>query len=196
MHRYVDGAVIANQVASYVANLEYSATANHLSRYDCLLVPLAVDAGMERWADRLPDDEGVRPPAEALRRDHRPSAGARRARRHGVEDFCRIRRKCAGLAARRGPSRRGIPKEVNGSLRWKLNEMTCFEYWGKVGTDCNVCMRVCPWSHARTIPASDDRLDGGQEREGQAIVLSATDDIFYGKRPRPKDPPAWAGYRR
>ena len=39
-----------------------------------------------------------------------------------------------------------------GSLRWKLNEITCFEYWGKVGTDCNVCMRVCPWSHARTLP--------------------------------------------
>ena len=46
MHRYVDGAVIANQVAGYVANLGHSATANHLSRYDCMLVPLAVDAGM------------------------------------------------------------------------------------------------------------------------------------------------------
>ena len=69
----------------------------------------------------------------------------------GVEDFCRICRKCAVCC----PSRsipEGDPQEVNGSLRWKLNEMTCFEYWGKVGTDCNVCMRVCPWSHARTLP--------------------------------------------
>ncbi len=42
--------------------------------------------------------------------------------------------------------------EANGTLRWKLNAETCFDYWGKIGTDCNVCMRVCPWSHARTFP--------------------------------------------
>jgi hypothetical protein len=61
MHRYVDGAVIANQVAGYVANLGYSATANHLSRYDCLLVPLAVDAGMGDGKRPRPKD----PPAWA-----------------------------------------------------------------------------------------------------------------------------------
>jgi hypothetical protein len=44
----------------------------------------------------------------------------------------------------RGPSLDLSPEEVNGSLRWKLDETTCFDYWGKVGTDCNVCMRVCP----------------------------------------------------
>jgi len=26
------------------------------------------------------------------------------------------------------------PKEVNGTLRWKLTAETCFDYWRKVGT--------------------------------------------------------------
>ena len=110
------------------------------------------------------------------------------------EDFCRICRKCA-VCCPSSSIPEGEPQEVNGSLRWKLNEMTCFEYWGKVGTDCNVCMGVCPWSHARTFPHR--MIVWMVARNGKARRLfSAMDDIFYGKRPRPKDPPAWAAYRR
>jgi reductive dehalogenase len=195
MHRYVDGAVIANQVAGYVANLGYSAMANHLSRYDCLLVPLAVDAGMGemgRLGYLMTREFGPRQRLSAVTTDLPllPDEPVD----IGVEDFCRICRKCAVCC----PSRsipEGDPEEVNGSLRWKLNEMTCFEYWGKVGTDCNVCMRVCPWSHARTFPHR--MIVWMVARNRTARRLSSTmDDIFYGKRPRPKDPPAWAGFRQ
>ena len=69
----------------------------------------------------------------------------------GAEDFCRICKKCGTCC----PSN-SIPMEdleqVNGTLRWKLNDETCFQYWGKIGTDCCICMKVCPWSHARTFP--------------------------------------------
>jgi hypothetical protein len=72
---------------------------------------------------------------------------------------------------------------------------TCFDYWGKVGTDCNVCMRVCPWSHARTLPHR--MIVWMVARNGAARRLfSRMDDIFYGERPRPKDPPAWASFGR
>jgi reductive dehalogenase len=195
MHRYVDGAVIADQVAGYVANLGYSATANHLSRYDCLLVPLAVDAGMGemgRLGYLMTKEFGPRQRLSAVTTDlpllpDKPLD-------IGVRDFCRICRKCAVCC----PSQsipEGDPQEVNGSLRWKLDEMTCFDYWGKVGTDCNVCMRVCPWSHARTLP---HRLIVWMvARNGVARRLFSTmDDLFYGKRPRPKEPPAWASFGR
>jgi reductive dehalogenase len=186
--------VIANQVAGYVANLGYSATANHLSHYDCLLVPLAVDAGMGemgRLGYLMTKEFGPRQRLSAVTTDlpllpDKPVD-------IGVQDFCRICKKCAVCC----PSQsipEGDPEEVNGSLRWKLNEMTCFDYWGKVGTDCNVCMRVCPWSHARTFP---HRIivwmvarNGASRR-----LFSKMDDVFYGKRPRPKDPPAWASFR-
>ena len=46
MGNYAEGAFIATQLAAYISNLGYSATANHLRHYDALLVPLAVDAGL------------------------------------------------------------------------------------------------------------------------------------------------------
>ena len=44
MHNYSKGAFISVQVASFIANLGYSATANHFRYYEALMVPLAVDA--------------------------------------------------------------------------------------------------------------------------------------------------------
>ena len=43
---YARAAFIASGLASFVANLGYSATANHLRHYDLLLPPLAADAGL------------------------------------------------------------------------------------------------------------------------------------------------------
>jgi reductive dehalogenase len=195
MHRYVDGAVIANQVAGYVANLGYSATANHLSHYDCVLVPLAVDAGMGeigRLGYLMTKEFGPRQRLSAVTTDL-PLVPDEPVD-IGVHDFCRICRKCAACC----PSQsipKGDPEEVNGSLRWKLNEMTCFDYWGKVGTDCNVCMRVCPWSHSRTLPHRIIVWMVARNRAARR-VFSAMDDLFYGNRPRPKDPPVWASFTR
>ena len=195
MHRYVDGAVIANQVASYVANLGYSATANHLSRYDCVLVPLAVDAGMGemgRLGYLMTREFGPRQRLSAMTTDL-PLVPDQPVD-IGLENFCRICRKCAVCC----PSRsipEGDREKVNGSLRWKLNEMTCFDYWGTVGTDCNVCMRVCPWSHARTLP---HRMIVWMVARNSAArrLFSKMDDICYGRRPRPKNPPTWASFSR
>ncbi|HBF43951.1 MAG TPA: reductive dehalogenase, partial [Desulfobacteraceae bacterium] len=73
------------------------------------------------------------------------------------------------------------------------NDETCFEYWGKVGTDCNVCMKVCPWSHARTFP---HRLIVAMISRNHLArrIFSIMDDIFYGKKPKPKVAPVWANF--
>ncbi len=194
MQNYAKGAYISVQVASFIANLGYSATANHFRHYEALMVPLAVDAGLgelSRMGYLITKDFGPRVRLSAVTTDiplitDKPVD-------IGVEEFCRHCRKCAVCC----PSQ-SIPMdeqvEVNGTLRWKINEETCYEYWGKVGTDCNVCMRVCPWSHSRTFPHSlimsmitRNKLSGR--------LFSFMDDIFYGKKPRPKDGPAWAHFR-
>jgi reductive dehalogenase len=193
MHRYVDGAVIANQVAGFVANLGYSATANHLGRYDALLVPLAVDAGMGemgRLGYLMTKELGPRQRLSAVT-TNLPLVPDKPVD-IGVENFCRICQKCAVCC----PSRsipEGDPEVVNGSLRWKVNEITCFDYWGKVGTECNVCMRVCPWSHARTLP---HRMIVWMVARNQIArrLFSKMDDLFYGKRPKPRNPPRWASF--
>jgi reductive dehalogenase len=110
----------------------------------------------------------------------------------GVEDFCRICKKCATCCPSNSiPS--DDPKEFNGTRRWKLNSETCFDYWGTVGTDCNICMRVCPWSHANTFPHKIIRALITRNRYSRRL-FSIMDDIFYGKKPKPKAPPNWAQY--
>lgn len=190
MRNYAKGAYVATQLAAYITSLGYPATANHLRHYDAVLVPLAVDAGLgeagrlgylmtKRFGPR------VRLGAVTTNLPLEPDAPVDL----GVEDFCRICKKCAGCC----PSHSipdGEQAAVNGIQRWKLNGETCFDYWGKIGTDCNVCMRVCPWSHARTFP---HRLivELVSRNRWARRVFSRMDDVFYGRKPKPKAPPAW-----
>jgi ferredoxin len=194
MRRYADGAVIANQVAAFVANLGYSATANHVRHYDGLLVPMAVDAGLGevgRIGYLMTKEFGPRLRLAAVTTDLPllPDEPVD----IGVQDFCRLCKKCADCCPSRSiPA--GDPEEVNGSLRWKLDEATCFDYWARVGTDCGVCMRVCPWSHARTFPHRMIVWMVARNR-GARRLFSAMDDIFYGKKPKFGEPPRWARFR-
>jgi len=193
MRNYAKGAFIATQLARFIANLGYSATANHLRHYEALMVPLAVDAGLgelSRMGYLITKEFGPRVRLGAVTTDlplvpDKPID-------IGVEDFCAICRKCADCC----PSA-SIPEGEqtvhNGILRWKLNEETCFEYWGKVGTDCNVCMRVCPWSHARTFPHKVIVELISRNRYARRL-FSYMDDIFYGRRPKAKPAPRWAYY--
>ena len=193
MGNYAKGAFIATQLAAYIANLGYSATANHLRHYDAVLVPLAVDAGLGevgRLGYLMTKDFGPRVRLGAVTTDL--ALVPDNPVDIGAEDFCNICKKCANCC----PSN-SIPldekKEVNGTLRWKLNAETCFDYWGKVGTDCNICMHVCPWSHANTFPHRIIRSLITRNWISRRL-FNWMDDIFYGKKPKPKPAPVWAKY--
>ena len=194
MSAYAKGAFIAAQLANFIVNMGYSATADQLRYYEELLVPLAVDAGLGeagRLGYLLTQKYGPRVRLSAVTTDlplvpDQPID-------IGVEHFCKICKKCAVCC----PSN-SIPlddlKEVNGTLRWKLNAETCFDYWGKVGTDCNVCMKVCPWSHANTMP--HQLIKWMVSRNSLSRHLFALmDDIFYGKRPKARPAPKWAQFK-
>ena len=191
--QYARGAFIATQLAAYIANLGYAATANHFRHYEGLLVPLAVDAGLGelgRFGYLITRKFGPRVRLAAVTTDmplivDQPVD-------IGVEDFCRDCKKCA-LCCPSNSIAMEDQIEVNGTLRWKLDEQSCFEYWGKVGTGCNICMRVCPWSHASSLP--HQLIKNLVSRNWMARrVFTLMDDIFYGRKPRPKAPPKWAKY--
>jgi reductive dehalogenase len=193
MSNYARGATIATQLSAYIANMGYSATANHVRHYDAVLVPLAVDAGLGetgRLGYLMTKDFGPRVRLAAVTTDLALVADS--PVDIGVEDFCKICKKCANCCPSNSiPS--GDPTEVNGTLRWKLNAETCFDYWGKVGTDCNVCMRVCPWSHASTFPHKIIRALISRNRLSRRLFYYM-DDIFYGRKPKPKPAPTWARF--
>jgi len=191
---YAKGAFIATEIASFIANLGYPATANHLRHYDTLLVPLAIDAGLGelgRLGYLVTKEFGPRVRLGCVTTDLPliPDSPVD----IGVEDFCRVCKKCA-LCCPSNSIPFDDPQEVNGTLRWNLNAETCFDYWGRIGTDCSLCMRVCPWSHPRTLP---HRLITELVVKNKIArrIFSAMDDVFYGKKPKPSSAPKWATCR-
>lgn len=96
MINYAKGAYISTQLAGYIANLGYSATANHFRHYDSLMVPLAVDAGLGeagRLGYLITKKYGPRVRLSLVTTDlpllqDKPVD-------LGVEDFCSICKKCA-----------------------------------------------------------------------------------------------------
>jgi len=190
---YSKGAWISTQLAAFIANLGYAATANHSRHYDLLLTPAAVDAGLGelgRFGYLITRELGPRVRIFAVTTDLPMTCDE--PLDIGVEDFCAFCKKCAHCC----PSVSipdGEQQEVNGTLRWKLNAETCFGYWAKAGTDCNVCMRVCPWSHPRTFPHRVVISLVVRNKWARRLFM-LMDDVFYGKKPKPKAPPAWADY--
>ena len=193
LQRYADGIFIATQLAAYIGGLGYSATANHVAHYEAVLPPLAADAGLGevgRIGYLMTKEYGPRIRLGAVTTDlpMKPD----RPIDIGVKEFCDICEKCATCCPS-GSIPLGEPVEVNGSVRWKLNAESCFEYWGKVGSGCTICMRVCPWSHERTFPHKViTELVSRNKTSGR--LFSYMDDVFYGKRPSRRPAPAWAEF--
>ena len=74
-----------------------------------------------------------------------------------------------------------------------MDEVKCYLYFARVGTDCGVCMRVCPFSHPKTFTHS---LAGFAARQGRfpRKTLVWLDDFFYGSRPKPQNNVSWVNY--
>ena len=99
-------------------------------------------------------------------------------------DFCTICKKCA-VNCPVGAISHGDRERIDGGMRWVIDSDTCFRYWNVVGTDCAVCMRVCPYSHpdnaAHNLVRWAIRRSGGARR-----AMLKADDLFYGRRPQPR----------
>jgi reductive dehalogenase len=196
MKNYAKGAYISTQLAAFIANLGYGATANHLRHYTAVLPPLAVDAGLGevgRLGYLITKEFGPRIRLSAVT-TNLPLIPDKPAD-IGVEDFCRFCKKCAVCCPSESIPHDDEPKEFNGTLKWKLNDETCFGYWAKAGTDCCICMKVCPWGHARTFP---HRLIVWLITRNKYArrIFSVMDDIFYGRISKPKKAPRWACFKK
>jgi reductive dehalogenase len=190
---YGKGAFITTILARWFAGMGYRAAAQHSRHYDLNLVPLAIDAGLGelgRFGYLIADKFGPRVRLFAVTTDM-PLA-VDRPIDLGADEFCRRCRKCAASCPSKSiPA--GGKTVVHGIEKWKLDAESCFEYWGRVGTDCSVCMGVCPFSRPdRGI----HRLVRRTIRRSALArrVLPHLDNFIYGKRWRPRPAPEWIGY--
>jgi len=75
----------------------------------------------------------------------------------GVTEFCHRCKKCAEYcpsgAITFGERSFEAVDECNNSgyLQWPMDHKKCNSYWTKVGTNCGVCLRVCPFSHGQGV---------------------------------------------
>ena len=192
---YAKGAYLSTVMGRWFAHMGYRGIAQNTRNYDTVLVPLAVDAGLGevgRQGYLIAPRFGARVRVFATLTDmelvpDKPVS-------LGIDEFCQRCKKCSDACPSRSiPA--GEKTITNGIRRWKLDEDSCFEYWSKIGTDCSICMAVCPFSRPDTF--SHKLVRTMLERSLVARRwFPAVDNLIYGKRWRPKQVPTWLEYSK
>ncbi len=193
-YNYARGAYITTIMAQWFGSMGYRGVAEHNRHYDLLMVPLAVDAGLGelgRHGYLISHKYGPRVRLFAVQTDMPlvPDAPVDL----GAEKFCERCLKCADSCPSRSIPRKRRKTVERGLSRWKLNEDGCFDYWGRVGTDCCVCMAVCPFSRPyRTV---HKLVRWVLRRSALArILFPHVDNFIYGRKWRARKPKAWMAY--
>lgn len=190
---YAKGAYLSTFLACWFSHMGYRGVAQNSRHYDTLLSPLAVDAGLGevgRCGYLIAPQYGARVRVFATLTDMPLLPDAPIS--IGADEFCRRCMKCADSC----PSR-AIPKGgkvvFNGVEKWKLNEESCFEFWGKVGTDCSICMAICPFSRPDTFSHRMVRWLMAHSLVPK-MVFPTIDNLIYGKRWKPRKVSPWLAW--
>ncbi len=189
--QYLESAKIAVLVARTLHRLGWEARAHVDGNYRVMAVPIAVDAGLGelgRLGLLITRELGPRVRITVVT-TNAPLAQDPPVT-FGAAAFCEICLKCAdGCPANAIPKG---PREVfAGVQKWQSRGDTCYRHWRTVGTDCALCLKVCPFSHPAT-PAHD-LVRWAIDRNGLTRRLALWgDDLCYGRSPNRKYAcPAW-----
>lgn len=143
---YVDVAIIGMIISYYIRSLGYEAR-NHVDA-NYLVIPalIAEDAGLGQigrnsiltnkyYGSRF--KLGVVTTNLPLDIDEKID--------FGLEDFCKVCKKCALTCPTQSLSRKNKFTQEN-KYNWTVDVETCYEKWRYLGTDCGMCISVCPFS--------------------------------------------------
>ncbi|MFC2161552.1 4Fe-4S dicluster domain-containing protein [Acidobacteriota bacterium] len=187
--KYVEAAKISIIAAQHIRKMGYAARAHIAgSNYQAVLPPLGWKAGLGelgRFGMLITWRFGARMRLGMLTTDLplQPDQSVV----CGIQDFCEICKKCAENCPSQAISYSGKTEE-NGVAKWVLNRENCYRYWRKVGTDCAVCISVCPYSKPDNGLHKFIRNFTTWSKRAQSLSLWG-DDFFYGRKPKRKPPP-------
>jgi ferredoxin len=179
---YVEAAKIAIIVAKYLRSLGHPARAHIDANYRVVAVPLAWKAGLGelgRMGYLITPQFGPRVrlsivTTNAPLKTDRPIA-------FGVQDFCRRCKKCATNCPS-GAIPKGGKVVVRGVEKWQMDSERCYTLWRALGTDCALCMRVCPYGHPNS--PYHNLIRSAIKRSAVARQLAVwMDDLLYGRKP-------------
>jgi ferredoxin len=184
--RYIEAADISIQLAGWLRRMGFSARAHIAgSNYQASLVPLAWAAGLgelARMGILITPRFGPRVRLGLVTTELPLTVDG--PLEFGVQDFCMKCLKCARSCPSTAISPEA-PREDNGVLRWVINREECYRYWRKVGTDCSVCVSVCPYSKADNLLHGAVRRMASKSKVFQSLSVRG-DDLFYGRLRRHK----------
>jgi reductive dehalogenase len=188
--KYMKIADIGICLATYITELGYKARAHVDANYQVLCTALAHDAGigeLGRLGLIITPDHGPRVRLAAVTTDlpliEDPPVN------FGVQHFCQFCKKCAENCPS-GSIESGNKEQIRGVFKWQSNMESCYQYWVKLGTDCAICMAVCPYSKPNSFYHSIVRFFSGRNAIARRLAFHM-DDLFYTKKPRHIDKPEW-----
>lgn len=181
--KYVEAARISIIVADFIRYLGYPARAHIAgSNYQAVLPPLAWLAGLGeigRLGTLITSKYGPRARLGLITTDL--PLVVDKPKKMGIQNFCQKCQKCArNCPAQAIPYREKT--EENGVMKWVLNREECYKFWRKAGTDCAVCIYVCPYSKSDNAFHSFIRKMTENSSAAQSFSIWA-DDLFYGRIP-------------
>jgi len=186
---YLKTAVASVVLANSIRKLGYAARAHHFRNYQVLSVPLAVDAGLgelARCGFLLTKELGNCLRLSTVTTDLPLVTDA--PIDIGVQDFCNRCKLCAEAC----PSKAipfGEKQTVRGISKWQLDDVKCYSYWLKAGTDCGVCIASCPWTQ-NDVWYHRWAADWASKSQLARILLLWLYPVIYGQY-KPKASPDW-----
>jgi len=189
--RYMKAGQTALVLSRFIQRLGYPARAHIDGNYRVLCGPLAVSAGLgelSRMGLVVTPEFGPRVRFAVVTTDLPLEHDA--PIQFGVQDFCKICKKCATNCPS-GAIEKGEKRVVRGVKKWQSSQEACYQYWNRVGSDCSVCIKVCPYSHPNTSVHELIRWAIQRNPLMRRVALMG-DDFFYGRRPKSRAPlPDW-----
>ncbi|MFB0565410.1 MAG: 4Fe-4S dicluster domain-containing protein [Candidatus Aminicenantaceae bacterium] len=181
--QYIEAARISIILSNLIRHLGYSARAHVAgSNYQAILPPLGWLAGLGelgRLGILVTWKYGPRARLGLVTTDLLLVPDEPRV--FGVQNFCEKCHKCAtNCPAQAIPL--GRKKEENGVLKRALKKEECYRYWRKAGTDCAICIFVCPYSKPDNYFHNFIRRLTTRSSISQSFSVWA-DDFFYGRFP-------------
>lgn len=143
---YVDVAVIGMIISYYIRSLGYEAR-NHVdANYLVMPALIAEDAGLGqigRNSILTNKDYGSRFKLGVVTTNLPLDIDEKVD--FGLEDFCKVCKKCALTCPTQSLSREN-KTDKDDKYNWTVDVETCYEKWRYLGTDCGMCISVCPFS--------------------------------------------------
>ncbi len=185
-NQYLQSGLIAVQIAEFIRSLGYAARAHIDANYKVICPLVARDAGLGeigRMGLLITPILGPRVRIAVVTTDI-PLITDKHKADLSVIDFCRHCTKCAVVCPGQSIPL-GSEKEIHGIRRWQINSESCYTYWCIAGTDCGCCLIVCPYAHPDNWFHRLVRIGIRNSWLFRRLAIPM-DDLFYGKRPKPR----------